>query len=151
MTLALLVAGFGTRPDPEPVDPAALSPLLIETADGSHRFFVELADTNEARGRGLMFRTDLPQDQGMLFEFVTEQPLSFWMKNTPLSLDLLFLDQAGVVVHIEEKAVPFSTKLLTSPEPARAVLEINGGVSQSLGVELGDRVVHAIFTGQPAF
>ena len=87
-----------------PPRPAASSPsppeLVVETVAGRHRFTVELADTPARRSRGLMFRESMPADHGMLFDFQAEQPVAFWMKNTPLPLDMVFIDDAGTVVQV---------------------------------------------------
>jgi len=124
--------------------PATLPVKRVEivAADGErHAFDAHLADTEEARGRGLMFVTRLEDDQGMLFDFGETRRVNMWMKNTPLSLDMLFIDERGVIVRIAERTVPFSTRLIRSGVPVRAVLEINGGRAEALGISVGDRLV----------
>ena len=120
--------------------------LEIETVDGrTFAFDVELAMTPAQRARGLMFREAVGDDEGMLFLFDHEAPRSFWMKNTPVALDLLFLDGGGTVVDIIRDTVPLDESLLSSPEPAAAVLELVAGTAGRLGLEIGDRVRHRAF------
>ena len=120
--------------------------IAIETLDGRrHRFEVELAITPRQRAWGLMFRESLAADQGMLFLFAREAPRSFWMKNTPLGLDLLFLDRGGAVVAIARDARPFDETPIPSGVPAAAVLEVPAGTVERLGLAEGDRVRHRAF------
>ena len=129
----------------------ALDPgeLLIETPAGQHRFTVELAATPSERSRGLMFRRAMQPDHGMLFDFQAPQPVAFWMKNTPLPLDMLFIDEAGVIVQIAADTVPYSETPIPSEQPIRAVLELNAGTAKRLGITAGAKVRHAIFAGPP--
>ncbi|MDX6750481.1 DUF192 domain-containing protein [Geminicoccaceae bacterium 1502E] len=113
-------------------------PLVVRTASGPLELVVELALTPAERSRGLMFRESLPERHGMLFDFADEAPVVFWMKNTPLSLDLLFIDGQGVIRHIHERAEPFSERHIPSGGPARWVLEIEGGEAARLGIAIGD-------------
>jgi uncharacterized membrane protein (UPF0127 family) len=132
----------------QPAPPAVSfekSSLVIDTAGGPLTFEVELALTPEQQQRGLMFRQKLGAKEGMLFDFGSPQPLSFWMANTLIPLDMLFIDGAGRIVRIHANAEPLSTRAITSGAPARAVLEINGGASRLLGIKPGDVVRHAIF------
>jgi hypothetical protein len=87
-----------------------------------------------------MYRQDLPKLHGMLFLFPREQPLAFWMKNTPLSLDIIFINSARTIVSIAQNTTPFSEKPLPSDSPAQFVLEVNGGFCQRHGVAVGDRM-----------
>ena len=119
-----------------------LLPVSIRTAQGVRNFRVEVARTDEEQQRGLMFRTSLPEDGGMLFPSDSAIPRSFWMKNTIISLDLLFVRQDGTISTIAAHAVPYSTKEIISAEPIRAVVEINGGRAAALGIKPGT-VVHA--------
>ncbi len=121
--------------------------IRIETANGTKSFNVEIAADAISQERGLMYRRDLPHDAGMLFDFHQEARVSFWMKNTPLPLDMVFIRADGTVSSVEPNTVPFSTQSIASAEPVRAVLEINGGLSYRLGIKPGDRVVSAIFHG----
>src|SRR5690625_1710902 len=102
--------------------------LVIETRDGQqHHFNVELAQTDEQRARGLMFRESLAEDAGMLFLYQRDRPLSMWMKNTLISLDMFFIDRRGRIVRIAERTTPLSERSISSGRPARAVLEVPGG------------------------
>lgn len=132
--------------------PASLrvEPLEIHTAAGGrHAFTVHVADTAETRGRGLMFVTRLDPDRGMLFDFERPQRIGMWMKNTPLSLDMLFIDAAGRITQVEARTRPFSTDVIDSREAVLAVLEINGGIAAKLGIAVGDRVEHPLFEREP--
>ncbi len=125
-----------------PVDPA---PLVAETSEGNRRFAVEIADEPEERRRGLMFRERMPDSQGMLFVFPETGPLGFWMKNTILPLDLLFISEDGEVKAILE-GEPYSTDTISPGpgEPARFVLELNAGTAEAEGIEVGDRLSHPV-------
>lgn len=124
-----------------------LEPLQIVTRNGVEEFRVELAQTPEELARGLMFRRELPERQGMLFDFLAEQHVGFWMRNTLIPLDMLFIGADGVIRHLHENAVPLSEETIASRYPVRAVLEINGGLARKLGIRPGDRVRHRIFAG----
>jgi uncharacterized protein len=104
------------------------------------RVSVEIADTDEKRALGLMYRQELPESHGMLFFFPRQELQSFWMKNTPLSLDIIFIDATRTIVSIAANTTPFSEKLLPSGKPAQFVLEVNGGFCQRHGVAVGNRV-----------
>ena len=104
------------------------------------RVSVEIADTAEKRQLGLMYRPKLPELQGMLFLFPHEEPLSFWMKNTPLPLDIIFINTAHTIVSIAQHATPFSETPLISGSPVQFVLEVNGEFCQRHGIAVGDRV-----------
>jgi len=122
-----------------------LQPLEIESKNGVHVFGVELALTPEEQAKGLMYRRELPDRQGMLFDFKREQPTSFWMKNTYVSLDMIFIRADGRILKIAENTVPLSEALVSSGGPVRAVLEVVAGTTKKLGIAPGDRVVHPIF------
>jgi uncharacterized membrane protein (UPF0127 family) len=130
--------------------PAADAPrVVLETAAGArHAVVVELARTDAQRARGLMHRASLPEDQGMLFLFDETEEHPFWMKDTPLPLDMLFLDEEGRVVGIVERAAPRTTTQRTVGVPSRYVLEVNGGWARAHGVAAGDR---ARFENVPRF
>ncbi|MBU1315331.1 MAG: DUF192 domain-containing protein [Alphaproteobacteria bacterium] len=116
--------------------------LVIETQDGKrHAFDVELALTPEQRSQGLMHRESMPPDHGMLFDFDDTRPVSMWMQNTPLPLDMLFIQKDGTISHIHEMAVPFSQAIIDSRGPVSYVLELNGGRADALGITSGDRVI----------
>jgi uncharacterized membrane protein (UPF0127 family) len=102
--------------------------------------FVEVANTKEKRQLGLMYRADLPEMQGMLFLFPREGALSFWMKNTPRSLDIIYINSTHVIVSIVRNTTPFSEENLPSGKPAQFVLEVNGGFCQRHGISEGDRI-----------
>ncbi len=110
---------------------------------GQMRFAVEIADDPAERAQGLMFRESMPSTAGMLFVYQTPEPLSFWMRNTLIPLDLLFLDETGTVVHIHENAVPLDETAISGGDaPLLAVLEINGGMSRQLGITVGTQLRH---------
>jgi uncharacterized protein len=124
-----------------------LQQLEIASKSGVHIFGVEMASTPEEQARGLMFRRELPEMQGMLFDFHREQPTSFWMKNTYVSLDMIFIHRDGRILRIEENTVPLSEDLIPAAGPVtvRAVLEVIAGTARKLGIAPGDRVTHPIF------
>lgn len=131
----------------QPASAEGTSELWIETAAGArYRFDVELATTPEQQSQGLMHRTEMAADVGMLFLFEPERPVSFWMKNTLISLDMLFVAADGKIVNIGERTEPLSTASVPSDGPVRAVLEINGGLSGMLGIGPGDKIDHPAFT-----
>lgn len=118
-------------------------PLSIKTAKGeTHTFTVELALTESQLEFGLMYRDKMPADHGMLFDFGTSRPVMMWMKNTKLSLDMLFLDRNGVITHIQENAVPYSEAIISSGGPVDYVIELNGGIVKKLGLAVGDKVTN---------
>jgi hypothetical protein len=119
--------------------------LAIVTGKGRFPFRVELADTPETQARGLMYRTSLPADRGMLFVFAEPRPVAMWMKNTFVPLDMIFLDGAGRVVDVAERTEPLSTAIIQSRAPARAVLEVSGGTARRIGLGIGDIVEHPAF------
>lgn len=124
---------------------AALLPVTIASANGRHKFKVERAVTPAQQERGLMYRTDLKPDGGMLFspypaEGGAPREASFWMKNTPTPLDILFIRADGTIATIAENTVPFSEMPVLSREPVAAVLELVGGRAAELGIAEGDRV-----------
>ncbi len=134
-SLGAALAQDGGEPMRLPVDPA---PLTIE--DGGS-LQIEIAETNEQRARGLMFRTDLPDDRGMLFVFERIGPLGFWMKNTPTPLDLVFIGDDGRVVGILP-GEPYSTDGISPGVPARFVLEVKRGIAEKAGIAEGVRLNH---------
>jgi uncharacterized membrane protein (UPF0127 family) len=122
-----------------PIDAA---PLTVNTAKGDVPFRVEIADTDEERERGLMFRTDLKDNSAMLFVFDATRLVTMWMENTPSALDMLFLDDNGRISAIRENAVPFSRDVISSGEPVRFVVEVKAGTARRLGLTIGDKVRH---------
>lgn len=115
--------------------------VAIETRSGMVALEVELARTPGERARGLMFRESLAEREGMLFDFLEEAPVVFWMKNTPLPLDMVFIGADGIVRNIHPYAVPMSLDHIPSGGPVRWVLEIEGGETSRLGIARGDRLV----------
>ena len=122
--------------------------VAIETEDGSrHRFEVELALNGEQQAQGLMYRRGLADDAGMLFLYGREWPVSMWMKNTFIPLDMLFIAGDGRIVWIVERTVPNSLETISSGQPVAGVLEVNGGTVARLGIQPGDRVLYRAFDG----
>ena len=128
-----------------PVWPAGKQTLEIASKSGVHVFSVEIADNDAERAKGLMYRKELPEGQGMLFDFHREQEVSFWMQNTYIPLDMVFIRADGRILRIAENTEPLSTKLIPSGGPVRAVLEVIGGTTRKLGIAPGDRVASPIF------
>jgi uncharacterized membrane protein (UPF0127 family) len=139
--LALIVAVTSAR---------ALDRNTVEIASktGVHVFTVEIANTEKERERGLMYRKSLPPGHGMLFDFHTEQPVGFWMKNTYIPLDMIFIRGDGRILSIAENAEPLSERVISSGGPVRGVLEISGGTARKLGIAPGDRVANPIFNSR---
>ncbi len=117
---------------------------------GQAVFQVEIADTPEARARGLMFRESMPRGAGMLFVYEEPQPASFWMQNTLIPLDMIFLDRAGTVTRIHSNAIPGDTTPIPGGDAVFAVLEINGGLAQRYGMTTGSQMQAPAFQGGPA-
>ncbi len=107
---------------------------------GTVRFSVELARTPEEHSRGLMFRESMPRMAGMLFVYPREAPVSFWMRNTLIPLDMIFADDTGTIVRVHANAVPRDETPIPSGEPVLTVLEINGGLAARLGIDAGDEL-----------
>ncbi len=114
--------------------------IVIDTKTGPHRFRVEVAADNESRERGLMFRKSMAPDAGMLFDFHTPQLVSFWMENTILPLDMLFVRADGTIARIKANATPYSEETIPSGEPVQLVIELNAGRAAALGISEGARV-----------
>ena len=119
--------------------------LSVVTGRGSYDFTVEMASTPAQREQGLQGRRALTPGTGMLFDFKSPRPVYMWMKNTFIPLDMLFIDAEGRVANIAERTVPMSLATIGSDGPVRAVLELDGGTVQRLGIKPGDRVLHPIF------
>ena len=116
-------------------------PLSIRTAQGERKFKIEVAQTAEEQARGLMFRESLPADGGMIFPMIPPRHASFWMKNTLIPLDMIFIRSDGTIARIEPETIPHSLVPVQSGEPVAAVLEIDGGLSAKLGIAEGDQVI----------
>jgi uncharacterized membrane protein (UPF0127 family) len=140
LSLAFVIGSIGAA--------AALptASISITTARGSTSFKVEIAGDHASQEKGLMFRKTMAANSGMLFDFHTTVMTTFWMKNTVLPLDIIFIRSDGTISSIAGNAVPFSEAPIPSSEPIRAVLEINGGRAKALGIEPGDKVRGTIFT-----
>ena len=141
--LSCLVAGAGTGAEP----PAAASSCAVDridfqTADGVRSYRVEVVDTYETRARGLMHRTDLDADQGMLFVYDNAGQVAFWMKDTPLPLDIVFLNRRGLVCSIAANTTPFSLEHIPSGCAAQTVLEVNAGRAAADGLRVGTPARH---------
>lgn len=152
--LALALLGCRAEPQSSPVPPASTEqpseaaaetsvetiPVTIRTDSGDHVFDAETAITSEEQSRGLMFRESLPENGGMIFPFPRPQIASFWMRNTLIPLDMIFIRADGVISNIERETEPYSLESRYSSEPVIAVLEIDGGRAAELGIDAGDRV-----------
>ena len=121
------------------------SPLSVQSGEETHAFTVEIARSPEEIQQGLMFRESLAPDAGMLFDFGVTRQASMWMKNTLISLDMLFILEDGRVIAIGRNTQPGSLRSVGPGVPVRAVLEIPGGRARELGIEPGDTVIHPIF------
>lgn len=123
-----------------PVLAAESVPLTIEAGASTYHFTVEIADDAAERSQGLMFREHLDENAGMLFLYPDERLRTFWMKNTPLPLDIIFIGRDGVVVHVAPEAIPFDVTTIQSEKPAQSALEIRGGLAAQLGIGPGARI-----------
>jgi uncharacterized membrane protein (UPF0127 family) len=124
---------------------AMFQTLEIATKAGVQIFTVEMATTEEEKATGLMYRKELADGKGMLFDFSPEQQISMWMKNTYVSLDMIFIRADGRILRIAENTEPLSTAIISSGGPARAVLEVVAGTARKYGIAPGDRVAHPLF------
>src|SRR5229473_8631809 len=124
---------------------ASVQPLEIVTKNGVQVFSVEMATTEQEKETGLMYRKELPDGKGMLFDFSPEQQVSMWMKNTYIPLDMIFIRADGRILRIEENTEPLSTKIIPSGGLAKGVLEVIAGTAKKYGIEPGDRVGHPLF------
>lgn len=124
---------------------AGTEPLTIVTSSGPHAFAVEVMRTPAQLEKGLMFRRFLPADRGMLFDFKVEQPVMMWMKNTYLSLDMIFIGKSGRVISIAADTEPLSEHIIPSGGPVLAVLEVNAGTAAKIGLKVGDKVRNQLF------
>jgi uncharacterized membrane protein (UPF0127 family) len=121
--------------------------LIIQTASGKQlNFTVEIADTNEQRQRGLMYRKEMAEDAGMIFDFGVSRRVQMWMENTILPLDMLFVDSTGTIRNIKQNAVPYSQDIIDSITDVKYVIELNAGITAKLGIKPGDRVISATTT-----
>ena len=125
----------------------ATGPLIVITPRGRFPFTVEMALTAEQRSQGLQFRRFLAADAGMLFDFGETAPVAMWMLNTPIPLDMVFVDAAGWVVRVVENTTPHSLDVISSEEPVRGVLEVAAGTAGRLAIRKGSRIEHPRFGG----
>jgi uncharacterized membrane protein (UPF0127 family) len=147
-SLLLLSALFVMSASAELIRPSIATEqqtLEIASKSGVHVFSVELAVTDEERERGLMFRKQLPEGQGMLFDFKREQEVSMWMENTYVPLDMIFIRKDGRILRIAENTEPLSRAIISSRGQVLAVLEVLGGTANKLGIAAGDRVGAPMF------
>ncbi len=119
---------------------AQAEPLVIHAGGSAYKFEVEVVTTPETRAQGLMYRKSMAANAGMLFIYPGEQAVSFWMKNTLIPLDMLFLKADGSIAHIAHNALPLDETPIDSGAAVKAVLEVNGGTAAALGIKEGDRV-----------
>lgn len=126
-------------------EPPRVEPLTISTVQSSTMLSAEVADTEELRQRGLMFRHILPPDQAMLFDFEKPRPAAMWMKNTYMSLDMIFVREDGTIAALAENTVPKSLDTVSVQEPVRGVVEMAAGTIKRLGIHKNDKVFHRIF------
>jgi uncharacterized membrane protein (UPF0127 family) len=129
-----------------PAPAAETQTLEIVTANGVHTFSVELVANDADRAKGLMFRRELPEGRGMLFDFERDQDVSMWMQNTYISLDMIFIQADGRIRRIAENTTPLSTATIQSGGPVRGVLEVIAGTAKKFGIKPGDRVAHPMFS-----
>jgi uncharacterized protein len=127
-----------------------VEPVTVETRSGKEIFKAEIADTSELRQKGLMYRKEMAPDEGMLFDFGEPRPVHMWMKNTYISLDMIFIRADGTVVAIGANTEPLSEAVVGVEEPVKGVLEVVAGTAARLGLKPGDRVYHAIFGNAPS-
>ena len=139
LAAALLFSAAAARAE------SGLEPLEITTGSGAHAFQVEIAKDEPSREMGLMYRRFMPAERGMLFEFEHNEPVSFWMKNTYIKLDMIFIAPNGVVNRIAADAEPLTETVVPSGGPCIAVLELNGGEAARIGLMPGDKVKAAFF------
>ncbi len=126
-------------------DVARIEPMSVVTDSTATLFSAEIADTDELRERGLMFRHVLPKDSAMLFDFGKPRPAAMWMKNTYISLDMLFVRLDGTIAALAENTEPFSTQIISVEEPVKGVVELPAGTVKRLGIKRDDKVYHEIF------
>jgi uncharacterized membrane protein (UPF0127 family) len=127
---------------------ASFQTLEIVTKTGVQVFSVEMATTEQEKETGLMYRKELADGKGMLFDFSPEQQISMWMKNTYISLDMIFIRADGRILRIAENTEPLSIRIISSGGPAKGVLEVIAGTAKKYGIQPGDRVAHPLFSGR---
>jgi len=130
---------------PPPLDFGPKEALTITSGDKTHAFMVEIADTDALQARGMMYRDNVPANEGMLFEFAEPKVATIWMKNTAIFLDIIFVRENGEILKIEHFARPYTLRRASSEAPVAAVLELQGGQSRARGIKPGDKVNHSFF------
>ncbi len=136
----LCIVACSQEPEQKPT-----TPLVINTSNGEIRFNVEVANTPEELQTGLMHRSQLPLNNGMIFNIYPVRPTAMWMKNTKISLDMVFVAPDGSISMIKEHTTPMSEDLIISRDPVRAVIELNAGQVSRHGIKIGDKINHAMF------
>ena len=142
LVLLVTVSGPAHGAQPQTLD---AEPVVVQTPRGPAAFMAEIASTPAQRAIGLMYRDSLGDDRAMLFDYQTPQPAFMWMKNTLIPLDMLFIADDGVILHIEVEAQPGDLRPRGTSEPVRGVLEITAGTADRLGIRPGMMVHHRIF------
>ena len=144
-TLSAIFAAVFLFACSEEIEQKPTTPLVINTSNGEIRFNVELAQTPKELQTGLMYRTQMPLNNGMIFSIYPVRPTGMWMKNTKISLDMLFIAPDATISMIKENATPMSEDIILSRDPVRAVIELNAGQVKRYGIKVGDKINHAIF------
>lgn len=148
--LAWLALGVGLAAAQQGLASFEHDSLVLRTTDGTELTFdIELAVSPQQQAQGLMYRRSLAAEAGMLFVYRPARPVSMWMKNTLIPLDMLFIAADGEIVKIAERTVPLSLTSISSDQTVRGVLELNGGTADRLGIRPGDRVLHPAFEADP--
>jgi hypothetical protein len=143
----ILFAGLSRAQDAQSL---RVEPVTVEAHGAKEIFKAEIADTPALRQRGLMFRKELAADAGMLFDFGEPRPVHMWMKNTYISLDMIFIRKDGTIIAIGANTEPLSEAIVGVEEPVKGVLEVVAGTAARLGLKPGDRVYHPIFGNAPS-
>jgi uncharacterized membrane protein (UPF0127 family) len=145
----LLLLALATGAAAEPISLLPTENIIVDTKTGPQTFTVEIAADPKSQQRGLMYRSRMAADAGMLFDFHSPQYVSFWMENTFIPLDMLFVRKDGSIANIRENAVPFSRESIPSTDEVQLVIEINGGLSKTLGIAPGQKVHAAELHNMP--
>jgi len=143
--LFLLALAVGLASIVDPSNAMRRDSMKLVTAQGVREIEVEITETPQEKAKGLMFRTELPDNKGMLFFYDTPQEISMWMRNTYIPLDMVFIRADGVVHRIEARTEPLSESIISSRGDVTACLELAGGAAERLGLRRGDRVEHPLF------
>jgi len=148
VTRLVLFLGLSLTACTQPDVKAAPETVTVTASGVSHTFSVEIADDEAEREKGLMYRDRMAEDHGMLFLFPDVRERAFWMKNTHIPLDIIYISRSGEVISIQKNATPMNETPLNSYGAAAAVLEINGGLADRLGIRAGDQIAHPFFEGK---